>query len=149
MNGHKNIHFMGLVNQGEILGVLKQADILVNAADHDISMKFLDYIKAGRSILATNKKPANFFKHKETAYLTDNIKDGLIELIKNEKLRKNMERNMKSIKIYTWDEVADIHLKFYNNILLKKELEEFETSYYHVGFKDGEKIHRSEGERNL
>ena len=96
-------------------------------------MKFLDYISAGKPILALDGRPKNFFKHKETAFLTKDFKAGLIELIKDEKLRKKLEKNIKSIRLYSWEEVADIHLKLYKEILSgNKKLEEFKTDYYHI-----------------
>lgn len=130
--GHKNIHFIGFVNPKEIISILKQADILVNTANHDISMKFLDYISAGKPILAYDDRPANFFKHKETAYLTRDFKQGIKELIENKKLRKKLSSNIKSVKLYSWDQVAKIHLMLYKNIIEKKNLKKFETSYYHI-----------------
>ena len=132
MKGHKNIHYMGWVDQEEVADLLKQGDILVNTANHDISMKFLDYINARKPILALNDRPAKTFKHKETAFLTSDFKTGLIELIRDDKLRKKIEKNMESLKIYTWEEVADIHLALYKKIIAgKKNLKKFETSYYH------------------
>lgn len=130
--GNKNIHFMGWADAEEVESVLKQGDILVNTANHDICMKFLDYINAGKSILALNDRPSNFFKHRETAFLTNDFKKGLIELVKDKALRKKIEKNLKKIKLYTWEEVGDIHLKLYKNLLERKDLREFETSYYHV-----------------
>jgi hypothetical protein len=133
MNGHKNIHYMGWAEQEEVASIIKQGDILVNTANHDISMKFLDYINAGKVILALDDRPSKTFKHKETAFLTSDFKKGLIELIRDDKLRKKIEKNMKSIKIYTWEEVADIHLELYKKIIAKdKNLDKFKESYYHV-----------------
>lgn len=133
MRDIKNVHFMGWVDQKEVADVLKQGDILISAANHEISMKFLDYINVGKPILALNDRPSKFFKHKETAFLTDDFKKGLEELIKNKKLRKKIEKNMKKIKTYSWNEVADIHLKLYKKIIKgEKNLDEFEKSYYHI-----------------
>ncbi len=135
MGGHKNIHFMGWADSEELQSILVQGDILVNTANHDISMKFLDYIKAGKTILAINDRPKILFKHKETAFLTDDFKGGLIELIKDKKLRKKIEKNMKKIKTYTWEQVADIHLDLYNKIIFgEKNLDKFKNSYYHITY---------------
>jgi glycosyltransferase involved in cell wall biosynthesis len=133
MKGHKNIHYLGWVNPEEVISLLRQGDILVNTADLDMSMKFLDYVRAKKPILALNKRPAEFFKHKKTAFLTSNFKEGLKELIKDKELRKTLSKNLSSIKLYSWDEIADIHINLYNKILVAdKNLEEFKTSYYHV-----------------
>lgn len=133
MSKNKNIHYGGYIDSREIFNVLKQGDILVNTANHDISMKFLDYVRAGKPILALNDRPANTFKHKKTAFLTNDFKSGLKELINNKKLRKEIEKNMKSIKIYSWKEVADIHLDLYKKIISgEKDLDKFKLSYYHV-----------------
>ncbi len=130
--GHGNIHFMGWADNEEVADILKQGDILVNTANHDISMKFLDYINARKPILALNDKPKNLFKHKETAYLTDDFRKGLRELIKNKKLREKIKKNLKEIKIYSWKEVADIHIRLYEKILNNEDVEEFETGFFHV-----------------
>jgi glycosyltransferase involved in cell wall biosynthesis len=132
---NKNIHYCGYVNSQEIFEILKQGDILVNTANHDISMKFLDYIRAGKPILALNDRPSKTFKHKETAFLTEDFKEGLRELIRDKKLREKITKNMKSIKIYSWEEVAEIHLKLYSKIVAReKNLDEFKFSYFHVPF---------------
>jgi hypothetical protein len=130
---NKNIHYCGYVDSQEIFEILKQGDILVNTANHDISMKFLDYIRAGKPILALNDRPAKTFRHKETAFLTNNFKEGLKKLIHNKSLREKIIKNMKSIKIYSWDEVADIHIALYKKIISgEKDLEKFKFSYFHV-----------------
>lgn len=133
-DNRKNIHFMEFVPPEQVASVLKQGDILVNTANHDISMKFLDYINARKPILALNDRPAKLFKHKENAYLTDDFKLGLIDLIKDKKLREKLSKNVKSIKTYSWSEVADIHLELYNKIINKEPLEKFEKDYYHVNY---------------
>jgi len=134
IKGHKNIHYLGWADSEEVGSILKQGDILVNTANLDMAMKFLDYIKAGKPILALNERPSEFFENKKTAFLTNNFKEGLKELIKDKKLQKTLSKNMKSIKLYSWDEVADIHMNLYNKILSgSKDLEKFRTSYYHVG----------------
>ncbi len=129
---HKNIHFMGWVNSEEVQSVLKQGDILVNTANHDICMKFLDYIRAGKPILALNDRPGNFFKHKETAYLTDDFKKGLLDLINDKSLRKKLSKNIKSINLYSWEQVADIHVEIYKRIVNGGDLTGFKTNYYHI-----------------
>jgi hypothetical protein len=131
--GHKNIHFLGWISQEKLADVLRQGDILVNTANHEISMKFLDYVNVRKPILALNDKPSKFFKHKETAFLTDDFTKGLKELIKDKKLRKKIEQNMKKIKTYTWDEVSDLHIELYKKIIAgDKDLDKFKESYYHV-----------------
>ena len=87
---HKNIHFMGFRDSTELSSILKQADILVNTADHDMCMKFLDYISVNKPILAYNKRSVNFFVHKKNAYLTSDFKKGLRELINDKKLREKL-----------------------------------------------------------
>lgn len=131
--GYKTIHFMGWVDQDEVADVLRQGDILVNTADLDMSMKFLEYVNAGKPILALDGKPSEFFKHKETAYLTQDFEEGLRELIRNKNLRNRISKGMKTIKLYSWEEVADLHLELYKKIIFGGEdLDKFRESYYHV-----------------
>lgn len=135
INGHKNIHPMGWADRDEIQSILSQADILITAANHDMSAKLVDYIKARKPILALNNRPAKSFIHKETAYLTNDFKEGLKELISDKNLRKKLEKGIKSLKTYTWEEVTNIHLNLYEKILNgEKNLEEFRQSYYHVDY---------------
>ncbi|MDP2926492.1 MAG: glycosyltransferase [Nanoarchaeota archaeon] len=135
--GYKNIHFMGYLPSNELLSILKQGDILVNTANHDMCMKFIDYIAAGKVILAYDGRSNNFLKNRENAYLTKDFTEGLKELIKNKELRKKLGNNVKKIKLYTHEEVADIHLKLYKKILAgDKNLKEFEKSYFHIQYLD-------------
>lgn len=131
---HKNIHFMGYVNPEEIMSVLKQADILVNTADTDTCMKLLDYAYAKKPILSFKGRSQDLFRHSETSFLTKDFRKGLAELIKNKKLREKLAENLKKIRLFSWDEVADIHLELYKKIINKENLKKFETGYYHVQF---------------
>lgn len=114
---NKNIHFMGPIKQEEIFNVLKQADILVNPADMDHNLKTIEYIRAGRPIIMMDGKSRYIFEHKKNAFLTNDLADGLKVLIGDEKLREELEENVKKIPTMTWKEVADAHLKIYSKII--------------------------------
>jgi len=130
--GYKNIHFMGWIDTQEVASILKQGNILVNTANHDMSMKFLDYINAGKPILALNDRPAKFFVHGKTAYLTNDFEKGLRELIRDKRVRSEIKKNMKNIKVYSWDDVSKIHMELYRAILSGQDLSTFVSDYYHV-----------------
>jgi glycosyltransferase involved in cell wall biosynthesis len=115
-----NVHFINYINELEVRSVLKQADILVNTSNQDCNYKLFEYISIGKPILAFNGLPANIFTHKETAYLTKDFKQGLIELIKNKELRIKLSKNVKKIKTYSWDEITEIYLNLFQKIINKQ-----------------------------
>ena len=110
-NTPENVHFLGFIPQKDLPGYLKAADILVLTADNDSSLKVFEYIKAGKAILGIRGRLNYVLTHLENAYLTDDLKSGLKILIQDEELRKQLARNVKKIKVYSWKEVARIYLK--------------------------------------
>lgn len=116
----KNVHFMGFIPADEIPSVLKQADILINPSDQDSSFKFFEYIMAGRPILAFKGRPGYLLTHRENAFLTNNLPEGIKMLVKDKKLRheigKGAEKLSKEITL-TWEQVARKHLELYKRIL--------------------------------
>lgn len=113
----KNIHFIGRVDELEVSSILRQADILVNTSNQDSNYKFFEYIHVGKPVLCYDGYPANLFTHKENAYLTKNFKQALIELINDKKLRQKLEKNIKKIKSYDWDEVTNMHINLYKKLI--------------------------------
>jgi len=114
----KNVHFINQVPHNEILSYIKAADVCVCTADQE-NLKMYEYAKAGKAILAYNGRIAYFLKHLETAYLTEDLREGLQVLMKNSRLRKNLADNVKKIKISSWQEIAKTYLTFLNNKVLK------------------------------
>lgn len=117
---NKNIHFMGYIPELEVNSVLTQADILVSTSDQDCNYKFFEYIHAGKPILTYDGLPAKLFIHKKNAFLTKDFKQGLLELITNKRLREKLERNIKKIKTFTWDEITEKYLSLFNKIISNK-----------------------------
>ncbi len=115
----KNVHFMGYVDKFEVKPILKQADILVNTSNQDCNYKIFEYINVGKAILAYDGLTNNILQNGENALLTKDFKKGLIELIKNKKLREKISKNIKSYKTYTWEELADQYVKVYEDMLSK------------------------------
>jgi glycosyltransferase involved in cell wall biosynthesis len=118
----KNVHFMPFVHPEEVLSVLKQADILINPADQDSSFKFFEYIKAGRPVIAFKGRPGYLLTHRENAYLTTDVSEGITTLVKDKKLRENITRGAEKLSkeiTLTWEEVAKKHLDLYKKILRK------------------------------
>jgi len=113
----ENVHFMNYIDELEVRSILKQGDILVNTSNQDCNFKFFEYISVGKPILAYDGLPSNILTHGENAYLTKDFRQGLIDLIKNKKLRRKLELNIKKFKTYSWDEIAEMHLNFFKEIL--------------------------------
>jgi len=116
----QNVHFMGYVLELEVRSVLKQADILVNTSNQDCNYKLSEYISIGKPLLAYDGLPANIFTHKENAYLTRDFREGIIELIKNKKLRKKLENNIKKLRVFNWEQITEMYITLYNQIISKK-----------------------------
>ncbi|MEK6885223.1 MAG: glycosyltransferase, partial [Nanoarchaeota archaeon] len=114
-----NVHFMGEVDPSEIFYILKQADILVNNMDADCNFKLFDYMSVGKPIITADGMVRNVLTHKKDAILTKNFRKDIKNLIDNKKLREVLERNIKKIKIKTWEGVAEIHLKLYHSLIKK------------------------------
>jgi glycosyltransferase involved in cell wall biosynthesis len=113
----KNVHFMGWIDRLEVKSLLEQADILINTGDQDCNYKLFEYINARKVILAYDGLTNNILTHGENAFLAKNFKTGLIELIKNKKLREKISRNIKKYKTYTWEEIIEMYLKVYKKML--------------------------------
>jgi glycosyltransferase involved in cell wall biosynthesis len=116
----QNVHFMGLIKYTELPVYLKAADILVLTADDDCTLKMFEYIKAGKTILGIRGRVNYVLTHRENAYLTDDLAKGLKELIEHKDLRDQLANNAKSIKIYTWKEVAGEYIKFLERVTSNK-----------------------------
>jgi glycosyltransferase involved in cell wall biosynthesis len=120
MNASPNVHFMGHVNYTEFPRYLKAADILVLTADDDCTLKMFEYIKTGKTILGIRGRVNYVLTHRENAYLTDDLAKGLKELIEHEELRNQLANNVRTIKIYTWKEVATQYMKFLERVVNDK-----------------------------
>ena len=116
----KNAHFIGYVPELEVHSLLKQADILVNTSNQDCNYKLSEYIFIGKPLLAHDGLARNVFKHKINAYLTKDFKKGLIELINDQKLRQNLEKNIKNIPVYSWGEITHKYLNLFKKIKNKE-----------------------------
>jgi glycosyltransferase involved in cell wall biosynthesis len=106
-----NVHFMGYLHPSKLPGYLKAAKVLALTPDDDCTLKMFEYIKAGKPILATHGKPGYFLTHLENAYLTDDFSKGLAELIDHPELRDLLAKGVMKIKVFTWNEIAQMWLE--------------------------------------
>ena len=116
----KNVHFLGHIPHIEVPGYLKVADILILTPDQDSCLKMFEYIKAGKPILAFKGKIGYVLTHEENAYLTEDFGKGLRELIADKELRDKIAKNIKNFKVYTWEEIADMHLENLKKLVRRK-----------------------------
>lgn len=119
-NASSNVHFMGAVRYTEWSSYLKAADVLVLTADDDCTLKMFEYIKAGKTILGIRGRVNYVLTHRENAYLTDNLTEGLKELIEHKDLRDNLANKVRNIRVYTWKEVAGEYIKFLERVISNK-----------------------------
>lgn len=112
-----NVHFMGYIHPSLLPSYLKAADILALTPDDDCTLKMFEYVKAGKAILATRGKPSYFLTHLENAYLTDDLAKGLREMINSPELRNRLAEGVKKIRVYTWEEVAQMWIDALNQAL--------------------------------
>lgn len=115
----KNVHFMGVVEYKEVPKYLKAADVLILTANDDSTLKMFEYIKAGKCILGIKGRLGYFLTHDVNAYLAYDLREGLKTLISNKNLRNKLAKNVKKIKVKTWEEVAKDYLNFLENTVLK------------------------------
>jgi len=117
----KNVHHIGAVPSKYVPEYLKAADILIHTPNDDSTLKIYEYIAAKKPIIALNGRIAYLLRHKEEAYLTDDLHEGLKELISNNELRLALQKNAGRIKIYSWDEIGDKYLEYINGVLGRKK----------------------------
>jgi glycosyltransferase involved in cell wall biosynthesis len=115
----KNTHFIGEVKHTEVPKYIRAADIMIFAADDDSTLKMFEYLKAGKPIVTLKGRPGYVLDNNVNALLVDNLQEGLKKLIADEKLRKKLAQNAKKFKIYTWEEIAKMYLKFLETVVKK------------------------------
>ncbi|VVB60041.1 Glycosyl transferases group 1 [uncultured archaeon] len=116
----KNVHHIGAVPSRDVPRYLKAADILIHTPNDDSTLKIYEYIAAKKPIVALNGRIAYLLRHKEEAYLTDDLREGLKELVTNNSLRGALQKNVSRIKTYSWNEIGDKYLEYINRVVEKK-----------------------------
>jgi glycosyltransferase involved in cell wall biosynthesis len=125
------VTFIGIVPYQEIPQYLAACDILVSphvpnpdgTSFFGSPTKLFEYMAMGKGIVASNlAQIGEILEHKQTAWLikpgeTNDLVYGIIELIKNEKLRNTLGRNAreKVVKKYTWQQNVQNLLSFFKN----------------------------------
>ncbi len=111
-----NVHFLGWIDHEKVGSYLKVADVLVITSDQDSTLKMFEYCEAGKTILARKGRIEYFLTHLENAYITNDLREGLIVLMKDRALRERLARNLRKVRIYSWEEVGELHLKILQRI---------------------------------
>lgn len=112
----ENVHLLGAKESRDVPKFLKAADILIHTPNDDSTLKIFEYIAAKKPVLALNGRIAYLLRHKEEAYLTDDLRAGLIELIGNKGLRKALCKNISKIKVSSWDEIGAKYVSYLRSI---------------------------------
>ncbi len=111
-----NVHMLGKVRNNDLPRYLKAADVLVLTMDADSTLKMYEYLKAGKVILGIKGKLNYVLAHNKNAYLTNDLRDGIITLMRNKKLMKRLSAGARKFKIDTWEEVG----KMYSDYITKE-----------------------------
>lgn len=104
-----NVQFVGEVPANEVNSVLSEADCLINCTDQDACAKNGEYVRAGKPLLVYRGRgmQENIFTHNYNAFITDDVKAGLLEIINNDELRDILSSNIKKMPIMDFNERAD------------------------------------------
>ncbi|MEK6852949.1 MAG: glycosyltransferase family 4 protein [Nanoarchaeota archaeon] len=111
----KNVHFLGKVSHKEIGAYIKAANVCVITADQE-NLKMYEFARAGKVVLAYKGRISYFLTHLQTAYITENLKEGVIELMKSTQLRRRLEKNIKNLPTYSWKEITRKYLNFLKGV---------------------------------
>lgn len=116
----KNVQFLGKIPYNKVGAYIKAADVCVITADQE-NLKLHEYAKAGKVILAYKGRISYFLTHLENAYICEDLRQGLIKLMKNPKLRKKLEKNIKKLPTSSWNKIAEEYLTFLKDIIQKRK----------------------------
>jgi len=119
----KNVHFLGKVPHAEIGSYIKAADVCVIANDQE-NLKMYEFAKAGKTVLAFRGRVSYFLTHMQDAYITEDLREGLLVLMHNPALRKKLGKNIKDLRVYRWKEIAGKYLIFLEKITRGKKKNE-------------------------
>ncbi|MFH1307830.1 MAG: glycosyltransferase family 4 protein [archaeon] len=111
----ENVHLLGKMPRAKVVEYLNAVDICVDTQDQDSSLKASEYVYKRKIILCRAGRKSYLFEHKKNAYLTDNFREGIKELINNRKLREDIKNNVSKLKVYSWEEIAEKYISLINN----------------------------------
>ncbi|MBI1972136.1 MAG: glycosyltransferase family 4 protein [Candidatus Aenigmarchaeota archaeon] len=111
-----NVHMVGKVRNDNLPRYLKAADVLVLTMDADSTLKMYEYLKAGKPILGIRGKLNYALKHKKTAYLTGDLREGIKTLMGDKRLLKALAKGSRGFKTFTWEQVG----KMYSDYITEK-----------------------------
>ncbi|MBI4177318.1 MAG: glycosyltransferase family 4 protein [Candidatus Aenigmarchaeota archaeon] len=104
-----NVHFIGKVKNENLPAYLKSADVLVLTMDADSTLKMYEYLKAGKPILGIRGKLNYILKHKENAYLTEDLREGAETLMKDKRIAGKISKGARKFKVFTWEQVGKMY----------------------------------------
>ncbi len=114
----KNAHFLGRIPHTKIGAYIKAADVCVIANDQE-NLKMYEFAAAGKTVLAYKGRVSYFLTHMQTAYITEDLHEGLLALMHNPPLRKKLGKGIKDLRVYSWKEIGDKYLELLNKIIKK------------------------------
>ncbi|MDI6737838.1 MAG: glycosyltransferase [Nanoarchaeota archaeon] len=116
----RNVHFLGAKLPDELPSYYLAANVLAITMDNDSSLKIQEYVKSGKPIIARQGRMSNIFKHKQNAYLASDFKKGILELMNDKKLLKQIAAGSRKIRVYSWKEVAGLYLELMQKVYKPK-----------------------------
>lgn len=112
-----NTHFLGKMDQKEVVKYINSVDVCIDSQDQDTSLKLREYAYRGKAILGTNGRKAYVFSHMKNIYLADDLREGILYLSKNKKVMESIGKEAKKLPIFHWSKIAKNYVD-----LIKEEL---------------------------
>lgn len=116
-NAPKNVHFMGLIKHSELPSYVKSADVVLIPSDQDGSLKMYEYLALGKCILAFKGRIGYVLTHGENAFLSEDLKEGILALVKDSSLRKRLETGASSFGVKRLEKVFDEYISTFKEVL--------------------------------
>ncbi|HIH17776.1 MAG TPA: glycosyltransferase family 4 protein [Nanoarchaeota archaeon] len=113
---NENVHFLGRIPHARIGAYIRAADICVIANDQE-NLKMYEFAAAGKAVLAYKGRVSYFLTHMQTAYITEDLREGLVALMRNATLRRKLGKSIKDLRVYSWKEIGDKYLELLNKII--------------------------------
>lgn len=113
----ENVYFLGFIKHHELPGYINSANVVAYPADQDGALKLFEYLAMGKCILGYNGRLNYILKNNKECYLANDFKEGIQKLIRNRKKIKEIEKNVKKLKVLKLNDALRKHLDIIENVV--------------------------------